>query len=75
MEVRLCAWRRWISRCRFDFSPFVTSASALRVQPPILVPWFAKQISVVVHNAPSMVMIQARVARRKGFSILFPNVS
>ena len=26
----------------------------MRVQPPILVPCFAKQIRVVVHNAPSM---------------------
>ena len=75
MEVRLCAWRRWTCRCRFDFWPFVTSVSAMRVQPPILVPWFAKQISVVFHNAPSMIMILARVARRTGFSILFPNLS
>ena len=54
MEVRLCAWPRWISRCRFDFRAFVTLASAMRVQPPILVPCFAKQIRVVVHSAPSM---------------------
>ena len=75
MEVRLCAWPRWISRCRFDFRAFVTLASAMRVQPPILVPCFAKQISVVFHNAPSMIMILARVARSTGFSIVFPNLS
>ena len=65
-------WPRWISRCRFDFRAFVTLASAMRVQPPILVPCFAKQIRVVFHNAPSMIMILARVARSTGFSILFP---